>query len=106
MLVLAVTAAQCLDITELWVAFGAGKSFRYLAAHEMAKALGSDRCTALPMLHAFTGCHRFWSGQEECMEYFDGLLRLSCHTRCNAIEDWMEVLERFVVLLYDRTSSQ
>ena len=78
MLVLAVTAAQCLDITELWVAFGAGKSFRYLAAHEMAKALGSDRCTALPMLHAFTGCHRFWSGQEECMEYFDGLLRLSC----------------------------
>ena len=24
----------------------------------------------------------------------------------SAIEDWMEVLERFVVLLYDRTSSQ
>ena len=33
-------------------------------------------------------------------------LRLSCHTRYSAIEDWMEVLERFVVLLYDRTSSQ
>ena len=55
-LVLAVTAAQCLDITELWATFGTGKSFRYLAAHEMAKALGPDCCTALPMFHAFTGC--------------------------------------------------
>ena len=41
-LVLAVTAAQCLNISELWVAFGAGESFRHLAAHEMARALGPD----------------------------------------------------------------
>ncbi len=39
-LVLAVTAAQRLNTTELWVAFGTGKRFRHLAAHEMAKALG------------------------------------------------------------------
>ena len=54
--VLAVTSAQRLNITELWIAFGAGKNFRYLPAHEMANALGSDRCVALPMFHAFTGC--------------------------------------------------
>ena len=54
--VLAVTAAQCLNISELWVAFGTGKSFRHLAAHEMARALGPDRCKGLPMFHAFTGC--------------------------------------------------
>ena len=39
MVVLAVTSAQRLNITELWIAFGAEKNFRYLPAHEMAKAL-------------------------------------------------------------------
>jgi len=37
--VLAVTAAGRLDIDELWVAFGTGKNFRFLAVHEMAVAL-------------------------------------------------------------------
>ena len=46
-LVLAVKAAQCLNLTELWVAFGAGKNFRHLAAHEIAKALGPDCCMAI-----------------------------------------------------------
>jgi len=54
-LVLAVTAAQCLNIAELWVAFGAGKSFRYLAAHEMARALCVEKCKELSMLHCFAG---------------------------------------------------
>ena len=40
-LVLAVIAAQRLNITELHVlGFGDGKSFRHLAAHAMARALG------------------------------------------------------------------
>ena len=56
MVVLAVASAQRLNITEMWIAFGAGKNFRYLPAHEMADALGPDRCVALPMFHACTGC--------------------------------------------------
>ena len=43
-------------ISELWIAFGAGKSFRFLACHEIARVLGPDRCIALPIFHAFTGC--------------------------------------------------
>ena len=54
--VLAVAAAQRHGNTEIWIAFGTGKSFRFLAAHEMARILGPDRCIALPMFHAFTGC--------------------------------------------------
>ena len=113
-LVLAVTAAQRLNITELWVAFGTGKSFRYLAAHEMAKALGPDRCTALPMFHAFTGCDTvssfFGRGKKSAWNTwmnFDDVTRAFCAlaaTPCiSAIEDCMQVLEQFVVLLYDRT---
>ena len=40
--VLAVASAQRLNISELWIAFGAGKSFRFLACHEIARALGPD----------------------------------------------------------------
>ena len=54
--VLAVAAAQPNGNTEIWIAFGTGKSFRFFAAHEMARVLGPDRCTALPMFHALTGC--------------------------------------------------
>ena len=54
--VLAITSAQHLNISKLWVAFGAGKSFQFLPTHEIARALGPDWCVALPMFHAFTGC--------------------------------------------------
>ncbi len=54
--VLAVASAQRLNIPELWIAFGAGKHFRFLACHEIARTLGPDRCIALPMFHALTGC--------------------------------------------------
>ena len=40
--VLAIRATQHLDISELWIAFGTGKNFRYLAIHEMASALGPE----------------------------------------------------------------
>ena len=56
-LVLAIATAQKLSITELWFAFGTGKNFRYLAAHEMlCHERCHDRCYALSMFHALTGC--------------------------------------------------
>ena len=54
--VLVVTAAQRLNIDDLWVAIAIGESFRFLAAHEIAKTLGPNKCQALPFFHAFTGC--------------------------------------------------
>ena len=52
--VLEVAAAECLKIVEQWVPFR--KSFRFLAAPEIAPALGPDKCQWLPSFHAFTGC--------------------------------------------------
>ena len=53
--VLTVASAQCLSLSELWIAFGTGKNFRFLACHKMARALGPNRCISLPLFHAFTG---------------------------------------------------
>ena len=114
-LVLAVTTAQRLDIAELWVAFGTGKSVCYLAAHEMVKALGPDRCIALPMFHAFTGCDTVSSfsgrGKKTAWDTWmasDDVTGAYCALATNpdVIDTIMETLERFVVLLYDRTSTQ
>ena len=41
-----------------WIAFGAGKHFRYNAAHELAAALSGDKAKALAVFHAFAGCDR------------------------------------------------
>ena len=61
--VLAVTSAQRLINAEVWIAFGTGKCFRVIAAHEIARALGPDRCMALLMFHALQvaiQCWFFW----------------------------------------------
>ena len=54
--ILAVALASKLDVQELWVAFGMGKNFRYIPAHEIASSFGPDKSQALPVFHAYTGC--------------------------------------------------
>jgi len=55
--VLAVALACTLEEDdEVWVSFGTGKAFRFLAAHEMARAVGPEKAQALPMFHALTRC--------------------------------------------------
>ena len=43
-------------IDELWLAFGTGKKFRYIAAHELYASLGPEKSKSLPVFHAITGC--------------------------------------------------
>ena len=114
MVVLAMTSAQRLNITELWIAFGARKNFRYLPAHEMANALSLDRCVTLPKFHAFTGCDTvsdfgsrgkrtvwdMWSAYDEVTPAFCALAATS-----ETLDNWLCPLERLLVLLYDCTSS-
>ena len=114
-LVLAVTAAERLKILELWVSFGSGKNFRHLAAHEMARGLGPERCMALPMFHAIIGCDTVSSfGGRGKRTAWDTWMTFSDATGAfcalastpYAVDQCLELLERYVVLLYDRTRSQ
>ena len=108
------TSAQLHDITELLIAFGARKNFPYLPAHEMANALGLDRCVTLPMFHAFTGCNMvscfgsrgkrtawdMWSAYDEVTPAFCAFAATP-----ETVDNWLCPLERLRVLLYDCTSS-
>lgn len=101
--------------TELWICFGTGKNLRYLAAHQIAHSLGPARARALPMFHAITGCDtvssfagrgkkKAWAMWKSLPELTDALIALSC-APATIPGATVQVIERFVILLYDRTST-
>ena len=54
--VLAVASFSKIAPDELWVAFGVGSRFRYIAIHKMVTTMNPTQCLTLPVFHAFTGC--------------------------------------------------
>ena len=115
--VLVIASANHLNMSELCIAFGAGKSFRFITAHEIAKALGPGRCVALPMFHAFAGCDTVscfggrgkmaaWDTWTTYGDATPAFCALGAMPDSRAIDEWMRPLERFVVLLYDRSSTE
>ena len=114
--VLAVAAAGRMD-AELWIAFGTGKQFRYIAARDIAQAIGAQRRSALPMFHAFTSCDTvsFFGGRGKKTAWdvwanCDGVTPIFCALAATpelrTVQESLPVLERFVVLVYDRTSQE
>jgi len=98
------------------VSFGTGKTFRFLAAHEIARALGPEKAQALPMFHALTGCEcdtvscfaghgkrtawAVWTVLPELTQTLTFLSTAPDHIN----EDAMHTIEVHHILLYDRTS--
>ncbi len=102
-------------VDELWLAFGTGKNFRYIGAHELVAYLGPERSKSLPILHAITGCDTTstfagrgkktaWAVWNTFPEVTDAFLHLASAPRVISSQA-MSTIERFVVLLYDRTST-
>ena len=100
-------------VTELWIAFGCGKNFRCIAAHDIANFLGPGKARALLAFHAFTGC--------DTVSFFAGRGKKTAWNTWNAFpeatraflamvdrqvtEDTFATLQQFVVLMYDRSST-
>ena len=111
--VLAVMVVQKLPAgDELWVAFGTGKNYRYIAAHEIASSLGPEKTCALPMFHTITGCDTVsafvghgkksaWATRNSLPKLTDALLSLA-NAPTSLQEDKMHAIGRFVILMYDR----
>ena len=103
-----------IGLTKLWIAFVKGKDFRWIPAHDIAAALG-PKALALPFFHAFSGCDtassflvkgkksawQTWSVFDKVTATFT---KLSSTPESVCCED-LQILEEYVVLLYDRSSS-
>ncbi|KAG7160196.1 hypothetical protein Hamer_G012740 [Homarus americanus] len=102
-------------LDELWLTFGTGKNRRYIAAHQIAKALGPEKSRALPVFHAITVCDTVsafadhskkaaWATWNAFPEVTTAFLSLAS-TPSELPDGVLSTLERFIVLLYDRTST-
>ena len=113
--VIAVSCMQSLPLKKLWVWFGTGNTTRYIPVHDLATSLGPQRCLALPFFHAFTGCDTVsafagrgkksaWDAWLAFSEVTTAFVHLSAEPQDTDFH--MPLLERFTVVLYDRTSSK
>ncbi len=102
-------------LTELWVAFGVKDNLRYIPTHEIAATLGPSKSKALLFFTAFTGCDTvsFFAGKgnksawKTWMAYPQvtyAFCQLTDHQEGEIDVVCMAIIERIVILLYDRTS--
>ena len=115
-LVLAVSSVVLLENTELWVAFITGKYLRYIPAHDIATTLGREKARALPMFHPFTGCNtvssfagRVKKTAFDIWKSVNEVTAVLCTLSTNSWsfnDDFMCILETYVVLLYNRTCTE
>ena len=112
--VLAVSLFQRLGLTKLWIDFGRGKDHRWIPIHEIASAMGS-KSSGLLFFHAFSGCDTVSSfhgkGKRSAWQTWNVFDKISpVFTKLGATpvavtDEDMQVLEEFVVLMYDKSSS-
>ena len=75
--VLTITFFEQLNLDELWVGIGSGKSYRDKPIHELWPVLGPEMSRALNFIHAFSGCDTtpFFLG---CGKRLSGQLGIVC----------------------------
>jgi hypothetical protein len=93
---------------ELWIVFGCGKSFRYIAAHDIANSLGQGKTRALLVFHAFTGCDTVsffrWEGKKTAWNTWNAFPETTSTLDRQVTEGTFTTLQEFV-LMYDRSST-
>ncbi|KAJ8037689.1 hypothetical protein HOLleu_18575 [Holothuria leucospilota] len=102
----------------IWVAFGTGKHFSFIHVNEICMALGEDTSVALPVFHSFTGCDTTsafyrkgknvawdaWKCYPAVTQAFT-YMAMNPYARLETDTQHFKLLERFVVVLYDKNSN-
>ena len=102
---------------QIWVGFGTGNHFRYYDINSISQSLGEQASHALPFFHAFTGCDTTsqflgkgkksaWESWKAYPEATKAFLYAKEHPfqiiQLGTPE--IEILERYVCVLYDKTT--
>ena len=114
-IVLALSVVSTLPVDEFWTTYGSGKNVQHMPAHVVTSSLGPSKASALPMFHALTGSDTvsFFRncGKKSAWDVwnvFPELTPVLCALKASPeiiTEESLAVLERFVVILYDRTNT-
>ena len=112
--VIAVAKFLQIHVEKLWVAFGTGKNYKHIKVQKIVRRIGTEKSQAMAFFHAFTGCDtvsffsnrgkksawQAWQAYPEATDAFHAL----CSRPPDVPKTVLETLERFVVIMYDRTS--
>lgn len=117
-LVIAVSVLPSLQqsgLQQLWVSFGQGNNLRWIPVHELCLAIRLAKTRQMLFFHAFTGCDvvsafrgkgkkSAWLTWDAYTEVSDVFAKLSQYPLTVDDED-LQILEKFVVIMYDRSST-
>ena len=106
----------CDGLEDLLVDFASGEHRRVLSVKEMVERIGSGNASGLPIFHAFTGCDQVsfmahvtkrtawntWTAFPDITNVFCTLSDIPTLAQVNAS---IPAIERFTVLLYQRSSN-
>lgn len=113
--ILAVSLFHDLGLSEVWVGFGTGKTYKDIPVHHIAQQLGPRSCQALAFFHAFTGCdcvsafHRIgkktaWNAWSTLPAITDTFIAITHAPTCLTMDSQhMRLLERLTVIMYSKT---
>ena len=102
-------------LEKMWAAFGKGEHRRWIPIHELVSGIGPETTSGKLFFRAFTGCDVIssfngkgkktaWQTWNVCNEASVIFTKLSqCSSKIE--ESDLQILEKFVVLMYDRSSS-
>ena len=114
-LVLAIAAAANHEFKHIFIDFGVGENRKILKCHSICRNLGYEKAQVLPVFHAFTGCDTVssfksigkktaWERWNAFPDVTDAFIDLSTGPE-DIDSETQQLLERFVILMYDRTSA-
>ena len=115
--IIAISQFQEIGLSELWIGFGSGKTFREIPIHIISQQLGPDLCKALPFFHGFTGCDvtsamhgvvkkSAWNAWISFLEATDTFNEISQDPSSLTFDSQhMQILERLTVLMYSKNCS-
>jgi hypothetical protein len=117
-LVIAISAMsllQALGLKSMWIAFGQGATLRWIPIHDVVSAIGPERASGILFFHAFTGCDivsgfrgkgkkTAWQTWNICDDVSETFTKLS-QQPTEVTELDLQQLEKFVVMVYDRSSA-
>ena len=104
-----------IGLEKMWVAFGKGEHRRWIPIHELVSAIGPEKASGMLFFYAFTGCDVVssfnakrkkiaWQTWNVCNEASVIFTKLSqCPSKIE--ESDLQILDKCVVLMYDRSSS-
>ena len=114
--VLAIRFFSSLGLSQLWVCLGSGKKIRDITIHTLSAQLGPEKCLALPLFHAVTGCDTasqflgcgkksVWLAWQSTPGLTDTFVALTNepHSDISPQSQYMRTLERFVVVMYSKS---